>query len=50
MVDGFKSVKNNFEADAGFDLEPVKLLQDESDVIIGAGLDLDTGSRLVNHL
>lgn len=44
-ADGFRSVKSNFEDDWRFDREPVKILEDGSDVIIGGRLDDDTSVR-----
>lgn len=39
-----------FEDDVRFNQEPVKLLQDGSDVITVGGLGNETGSWVLNHL
>ena len=44
-MDGFECEQKNFcIVDAGFDREPVELLQDRSDVVDGGGPGYDAGS------
>ena len=43
-MDGSECQQEDFELDTGLDREPVKLLEDRSDVIDGGGSGNDSGS------
>lgn len=50
VVEGFKGGEQQFKFYPLFDWEPVEVLEDRGDVISGAGMSEQTGSRVLDVL
>ena len=50
VLDGLECVEKGFKSNSEFDLEPVKLLEDEGDMVKRGGSGDDAGCRVLDQL
>lgn len=48
VMEGFMSEEKDFELDPLWDREPVEVLEDSNDVVTGAGVGEQVGSRVLD--